>query len=289
MKNPVEIKRVRAPVRIDFGGGTTDIYPFTHLYGGAVLNAAINKYIVGKILKSDTEVGLEYHGALPTSSGLGTSATMNLVWLALISNLKKFTKEDKLLLAEKVFELENIFEGVNGKQDQYASALGGINFMEFHNDKVKIKPVKLSGKFIRILEDNLTLVYTGKPHYSSNTNRKSIENLRDGKNNYNLLAIKNITIEMYNALLKRDLTKFAELMNEETCERKKLHKNMLPKFVKDVIRKGKKNGAIGAKITGSGNGGSVLFYGDKEKLKNAFRHQVINFRFDFEGLTALED
>ena len=46
------IKKVIAPVRIDFGGGTTDIYPFTHKHGGAVLNAGINRYISGSIIKN---------------------------------------------------------------------------------------------------------------------------------------------------------------------------------------------------------------------------------------------
>jgi D-glycero-alpha-D-manno-heptose-7-phosphate kinase len=289
MKQHVEIKRVRAPVRIDFGGGTTDVYPFTHLYGGAVLNAAINKYVVGHIIKSSHEIGLQYHAAIPTSSGLGTSATMNLVWLALISKLDKFSREDQTILAEKVYQLENIFEGFNGRQDQYASALGGINFMEFHNDKVKVHPVKLPRKFISEFEDNLTLVYTGKPHYASSANGKTIENLKEGKNNKNLLAIKDIAIEMHKALLKKDLDRFAGLLNEETEQRKQLHRNLLPKFVKHVIKKGMKNGATAAKITGSGNGGCVLFYGNKEKLKETFGDKVLNFRFDFEGLKALED
>ena len=83
-----KIKRVKAPVRIDFGGGTTDIEPFTYSHGGAVLNAAINKYIVGELIAGDKSVGLKYKGNIPTSSGLGTSGVMSLVWLALILKTK---------------------------------------------------------------------------------------------------------------------------------------------------------------------------------------------------------
>lgn len=82
------IKQVKAPVRIDFAGGTTDIQPFPKKHGGAVLNAAINKYITGKLVATDKTVGLGYSGNIPTSSGLGTSGVMNLVWLALISKTK---------------------------------------------------------------------------------------------------------------------------------------------------------------------------------------------------------
>jgi len=283
----LEIKKVRAPVRIDFAGGTTDIYPFTHLYGGAVLNAAINKYVCGRILRSSSEVGLEYHAAIPTSSGLGTSGAMTLVWLALINEKNTFNKADKLALAEHVHALEKTFKGVNGKQDQYAAALGGINFMQFHNEDVKVTPVKLSKQFIKKLEDKLVLVYTGKPHYAGHSNRVSIENLKKGKTNKNLLKIKHTAEDMHRALLKKDLSKLAELLNEETKERAQLHKYMVPSFVRKVIKVGMKNGAEAAKICGSGNGGSVLFFGDKIDLKEKFKNKVIEFKFDFEGLKVV--
>ena len=45
----MKIKKLISPVRIDFGGGTTDISPFKDKYGGCVLNAAINRYVEGKI------------------------------------------------------------------------------------------------------------------------------------------------------------------------------------------------------------------------------------------------
>jgi D-glycero-alpha-D-manno-heptose-7-phosphate kinase len=158
-----KIKKVRAPVRIDFAGGTTDIYPFTKIYGGAVLNAGINRYVVGKIVKSDTSVHLEYTGNTPTSSGLGTSGVMNLVWLALISQIKMKKKEGisfktKQELAEKVYKLEQSMGLVGGKQDQYAGAFGGINYLEFLGDEVKIEQLKINKKVLKEFEEDLILV-----------------------------------------------------------------------------------------------------------------------------------
>jgi D-glycero-alpha-D-manno-heptose-7-phosphate kinase len=273
------IKKVMAPVRIDFAGGTTDISPFKDKYGGCVLNAAINKYISGSLLKSDKKVSLEYHGNIPTNSGLGTSGVMNLVWLALISEEK-----NKKKLAEEVYDLEQSLGQVGGKQDQYAGAFGGINFLEFNKDKVKITRLNLPEKLIKELENNLVLVYTGKPHFSGSSNKIMIDNLKKGKNIKNLLRIKQIAIEMKNALLKEDLRKFAELMNEETKERNLLHKNTIPAQIENVIRQGRENGAIAAKVCGSGNGGSILFFGNKKKLKKKFGKSVIDFKFDFKGL-----
>jgi D-glycero-alpha-D-manno-heptose-7-phosphate kinase len=280
-------KTLRVPVRIDFAGGTTDIYPFTHTHGGAVLNAAIDKYIHGKIIRTDKKTGLEYSGNIPTSSGLGTSGAMNVLWLALISKKKEFNNEDKTEISEQVYNIEKTFGGVNGKQDQYAAAFGGINLMEFDKDEVKITPLNLSPSFIKVLESKLLLVYTGEPHISGNSNKSAIDNLIKGKNDENLLRLKNIALEMKNALLNKDLNRFARLLNEETKERKKLHKSTIPPEIEKYIEEGMKNGALAAKVCGSGGGGSILFFGDKNKLKKKFGKKVIEFKFDFSGLKKI--
>lgn len=279
-----EVRKVKAPVRIDFAGGTTDVQPFPKLYGGCVLNAAIDKHIVGEISMTDKKVSLSYSGDIPTSSGLGTSGVMNLVWLSLINKDKFSNEKDKIALAEKAYRLEQAMGLVGGKQDQYAGALGGINFLEFKNDKVVVQKLKLKQSLIKKLEENLILVYTGKPHFSGNTNGSMIENLKRGKNIKNLMKIKEITINMKKALEKEDLKRFAELLNEETEERSKLSSIEVPENIRKMIKFGKENGAIAAKICGSGGGGCILFFGNKNKIKKAFGKKCIDFKFDFEGL-----
>lgn len=279
------IKTVRAPVRIDFGGGTTDIKEFAGKYGGAVLNAAINHYVFGKLTATDKKTSLEYHADIPTSSGLGTSSAMNDVWVALIAHLK-----DKKKIAEDVFNIEQAISesAVNGKQDMYAAVYGGINYMEFIGDKVHVHPLKLKKEFIKEFESKLVLVYSGESHYSGNSNKAMIDNLLKGKVTDNLLRIKAIAGEMKNALLHEDLEKFSDLMNQETDERRKLSKITLSPQLKSIIYNGMKNGASGAKICGSGGGGSILFFGDKARLKRYFGKKVIEFKFDFSGLTWIK-
>lgn len=249
------IKRVRAPVRLDFGGGTTDIKLFTLKHVGAVLNAGISPHIYGKLMADRDDVGLEYHGEVPTSSGLGTSGVMNLVWLSLISKTK-----DKKELADRVYGLEQSMGLVGGKQDQYAGAFGGINFLEFKGDKVKFEQLKLPRKFVKKLESNLVLVYTGKPHFSGDSNKRMMDNLRKGKNTDSLLRIRDIAREMKNALLKKDLYLFENLLNHETKQRRKLHWSIVPKHVDKFIKKGFENGAGAAKVCGSGGGGMFVVF-----------------------------
>jgi len=276
----MKVKKVRAPVRVDFGGGTTDVESFYSRYGGAVLNCAIRKYVVGSIFKGD-KVSLRYGADVPTSSGLGTSGAMTLVWLALITDEK-----DKRKLCEWVFNIARARELFDdGKQDQYAAAFGGINFFEFDKKgRVKISRLDLSSKVVRELESKLVLVYSGKSHYSGDTNDAEIDNLKRGRNVKNLLAIKKIAYEMRDALKKGDLERFAELMNEETEQRKMLDERTVGPRLRKVIDLGMKNGAVGAKVCGSGGGGSVLFFGDKKKLKRKFGKRVIDFKIDFGGL-----
>ncbi len=287
----MSVKKVRAPIRVDFGGGTTDIYPFTHTHGGAVLNCGIDRYVVGKLVATDESVHLEYTGNSPTSSGLGTSGVMNLVWLALISQIKMKRKggvsyKNRMELAAKVYGIEQSMGLVGGKQDQYAAAFGGINYIEFNGDEVKLEQLKLSSAFVKKLESKLVLVYTGKPHFSGSTNKSMMDDLKKGKNTGNLVRIKGIAKEMRDALKKEDLHKFASLMNEETEERKKLHKGIVGSQLQKFIDKGFKNGVIAAKVCGSGGGGSVLFFTDeRDRLIKAFGENVIDFKFDFGGLS----
>ena len=280
----MKVKKVSAPVRVDFGGGTTDIEPFYSRYGGAVLNCAISRYVVGEIVSSDKRVSLKYEGNVPTSSGLGTSGAMTLVWLALITGEK-----DKRKLCEWVYNISQARELFDdGKQDQYAAAFGGINFFEFDKKgKVKIFPVKISKKVLRELESKLVLVYSGKAHYSGDTNKAALDNLRKGKRVKNFKRVKEIAYEMRDALVEGDLDLFAELMNEETVARAGFADGIVGSALRKVIDLGFKNGAKGAKVCGSGGGGSVLFFGDGVRLRKVFGKKVISFGVDLGGLRWL--
>src|SRR5579871_6734710 len=108
----------RAPLRIDFAGGWSDIPPFAGQAGGAVLNAAIDRYVTGELIAAGNDDPLTFADAprlpasttppaatamaapsrglkisysmdLPAGSGLGSSAALSVAWLALVrANMK---------------------------------------------------------------------------------------------------------------------------------------------------------------------------------------------------------
>ena len=52
--------RARAPLRISFAGGGTDVAPFPELEGGLVLNATINRYAYGTLSpRTDDRIAIE--------------------------------------------------------------------------------------------------------------------------------------------------------------------------------------------------------------------------------------
>jgi D-glycero-alpha-D-manno-heptose-7-phosphate kinase len=272
----------RAPVRIDFGGGTTDIHPVSKKIGGAVLNAAINHHVNGSLIKLPNKTALEYHSTLPTSSGLGTSGAMNVVWLALTTRFK-----DRKDLAEWSYKIENATMVVGGKQDQYAAVLGGINFLKFDKtNAVKIEKLKLPKAFLKKFEDRLFLDYIG-PRFSSDINQVIVNNFVKGnrKTVESFKKIKKNTKDMRDALVSKDLDHFSCLLNNEWDLRKSLHPRVTTKEVDARIKFAMDNGATGAKVCGAGGGGSILFYAENaKKVMKKIKNQIIPIKFDHDGL-----
>ena len=280
------IKRVSCPVRIDFGGGTTDLEPYAATKGGCTLNATIDKYVVGKLVKTPPGLNLNYHCEVPAASGLGTSGAMNLCWLALISE-----ETDRKRLAEMVYAIEHARGELGGRQDQYASAYGGINFMTFTDSAVTVQPVDLGGDVILELKHRLVLVYAMEKQLAPTQNRDMLARLAAGDQEWTrlLAEIKDITLQMKNYLEQGDLDRFGRLLTEEWLRRRRLHETKTRPELDDFIDQGLKY-ALGAKVLGSAGGGCVLFYTLNSSVLVEHLQtqgcQIIDFSFVFAGLTV---
>lgn len=297
---------VSAPVRIDFAGAWTDIQPFAKAEGGAVLNAAIDRHVQGvleireekskskgmdaaRILSQSSGISISYGSDLPTGSGLGTSAAMNVVFLFLI-RYELFKNEKPEVIAEAAFEMEQLLRIKGGKQDQYASALGGINFMTF-TERVKVQRLNIKKSVREGLEKNLVLCYSGKSRLSGNIHDKVWARYLKGETVSAFQGLKRIACEMKDSLLKGRLDEFACLLNENWEYQKELDSSVTNPVTEKLFAEAFENGAIAGKACGAGGGGCLLFFCDRGKASAvrkalaAAGGKIITFRFSEEGLT----
>jgi len=133
----MKIIKGRAPLRVDLAGAWSDIPFYADEYGGVTVNAAINIYAEGEMqIEDNGQFQFKYKLEFPSGSGLGSSGALNVLFYTMI-NHKKFldgelSKED---IALGAFKIERALGAKCGKQDQCASAFGGLMIYYFGSVK----------------------------------------------------------------------------------------------------------------------------------------------------------
>lgn len=295
----------RAPVRIPLGGGGTDLPSYYSKNGGALISAAINKYIYVTVNKrfepsirasySKTEIvdspdeiqhpiireslkllGLDRYleittiADVPASTGMGTSSSFAV---SLLLALHAYKREyiPRQALAEEAFHIEHDILGEPlGKQDQYLAAIGGITTLDIERSGyVRVASIWLSEDAIDQMESNLLLFYTGVRRSASEVlvqqNRATEENDEDVIRQ--LDAIKEIGLEIRHAFQSGNLRRFGELMDVHWQTKKRLSNKITNPEIDRWYRVAQENGALGGKIMGAGGGGYFMFYCDNNKAK----------------------
>src|SRR5215471_13659840 len=120
-----------------------------------------------KELGCDLSVDLFLASEIMAGTGLGSSASVCVGVLKTLATYLDLSLS-KYELAEQAFHIaRNVLGKPVGKQDEYAAAFGGLNFITFHPDgSTLVEPVDLSLAALRELESNLMLFFTGVAHDS---------------------------------------------------------------------------------------------------------------------------
>lgn len=294
----------QAPTRISLFGGGTDIEPYANQYGGVVLNMAIN--IRQHITITDDFEGsrygdmpigatVEFYKAFgidglhidsafdgPIESGLGSSASCAVALLGAVNRYRgiNMLKED---VASKAWDIEvNRLHMFGGKQDQYASALGGVNVFEF-GEMVKVN--RLQDSFLDKLKPSMLLFYLG-------VNRKSAkiqEAFKDptAKQIYALDRIKVITLQGIQAIGEGNVKLTGQLLDKVWQQKKNSNGQATNNMIDGVYNLGMSLGAYGGKVLGAGGGGHILFIVPPQKQKKfidgiGLKH--IDWSIDYNGL-----
>lgn len=290
---------VRAPLRIDFAGGWTDVPTFAEDEGGAVVNAAITHYVTGNISRPDQIRRLwgsrqgsrvEYTVDLPSGSGLGTSAAQTVAWVTLVRSSIANTAS-RIDIAEMACEVASALGIVGGKQDEYASALGGIHYFSF-GDRVQAERLELPASFLADLRSRLVLVYTGASRFSAQIHEKVWDRYRERSPAVMeaLRGLKKVAGEMRVTLEQGDIDQFASLLTANWRYQTALDPEINPTFMQDVFLLAAQSGAVGGKACGAGGGGCAVFVarsGETQRLESALRHhglKTIDVDFDTFGV-----
>jgi D-glycero-alpha-D-manno-heptose-7-phosphate kinase len=109
-----------------------------------------------------------------------------------------------------------------------------------------------------------------------------------------LCEIKEIGLEIRDAISKGNLRRFGELLDVHWQSKKRLSEGISNPQIDAWYELAKQNGAIGGKISGAGGGGFLMLYceEDKRRLRRAMREaglRELKFRFDFEGSKVVFD
>jgi len=327
----------RAPMRISFGGGGTDLEAYYAKYGGLVVSAAIDKYFYTVISESGSQslqlisanygtfhsqervqdlvwdgnlalpkAAVDHFGLpaghdvfmaseIPPGTGLGSSSAA-AVCLSLALAAKRGMQLSRQALAELASRLEIERLGMPiGKQDQYASAFGGINVISFSEGQTTVEPLNLPYERVKELEQGLMLFFMGSSRSSSTILRQQRESTTRGDRVVldSLHAIKEMAVQMRAELERGNLSAMGALLDLAWQQKKRLASTVTNESIDRWYQLAKETGALGGKVTGAGGGGFLLLYCPVERqgeLASRLRAEglyQIRFQFDFLGAHIL--
>ncbi len=206
----------------------------------------------------------------PAGSGLGTSSTMVVCILKAFVEWKSLPLGD-YEIAKLAYEIERkdlLLSG--GKQDQYAAAFGGFNYMEFlPSDIVIVNPLKIKRWIIDELEASMLLYFTGRSRSSAAIIDEQQKNTKD-KNNTAIEAmhrIKQSAVDTKLALLKGDIDAFADILREAWENKKKMANNITNPVIQQAMDTAMQAGAKAGKVSGAGGGGFIMFIVEPTRKK----------------------
>lgn len=318
----------RTPHRVSFFGGGTDLESFYRKSNGFTLSTSINRYVyVGikrhtnffdekyRIVYSETElenkiskikndivretlkfcnfsdpIYVNSISDLPSGSGLGSSSAFTVGLLKGIYNLKNI-KKTNIQLAEEACEIEiNRLKKPIGKQDQYACAMGDVNFIRYDSSGlVSIKKNNNTRKFIKVILSNSLLIYSGIARESEFILKDQNKKIKNRIIQNEMIKIRDICKNMYKFSSNYSEKNFNNISNfflknlNQSWEIKKtLHKNMTNPKIEEIIKIINLNcrNKVGIKLLGAGAGGFILVSGIKNKgslKKILFKKNILFF------------
>lgn len=252
-----------------------------------IYNRIVSQYNGGKPLSFELTTQVD----APKGSGLGASSTLVVACLSAFAEWLRLPLGE-YDIAQLAYDIErNDLAMAGGKQDQYAAAFGGFNFMEFYEgDRVIVNPLRIKSRFLNELEHNLLLYYTGTSRLSSKIIESQVRNFT-GKSEKSLDAahqLKEQAVQMKEALLTGRLGLIGELLDYGWQAKKQTSADISNPLIDELYEVAQKAGASGGKISGAGGGGFMMFYAP-ENSRYKVMEALAPFGGEFKRYTFIPD
>jgi D-glycero-alpha-D-manno-heptose-7-phosphate kinase len=302
----------RAPTRLDFGGGWTDVAPWADEQGGAVCNLAISRYATATVSLDDgSHRGAEadadalVRAALrrspvprasaavssdfPVGAGLGGSSAAGVALAGALAALADAPLDPEPLAEQsRRTEVEDL--GIaGGFQDHYAAACGGALLLT-GGTTVHVRRIPLSGASTESLARRIVLVYTGQSRISARTIAAVAEGCRAGEPSVHraLAECKRLALLMADALEGGDVDALGELVGEHWVHQRALHPSITTERIDAIQAACERANALGMKALGASGGGCVMAVardGDEDRLAAALAPlgERLHFEVDRSG------
>ena len=319
----------KTPLRMSFVGGGSDLPVFYRKYSGAVVSTAINKFVYITINKKfDNHIRIAYsrveepasvekikhplvrealrmlkiEGGIEIMSiadipapgtGLGSSSSYTVGLLhALHAYNGQFASADRLAREACEIEIGRCGEPI-GKQDQYAAAFGGLNFIEFHpDDTVSVEPVICRPETLQQLQAKTIVFYTGITRSASALLKTQRDAVSTQKAKQKVLQrMVGLARQLRDELQRNNDDAFGEIIHENWMLKKSLTSSVSTVQIDDWYARARKAGAVGGKLLGAGSGGFMMFYAPIERheaIGNQLKElRQIEFRFEPHGSSII--
>lgn len=297
----------RTPLRMSFVGGGSDIPQFYQKNGGAVISAAIDKYIYVTVnQKFDDGIRVSYSVTEEVSrvnqiqhrivrsaleflnisggveittiadipsrgTGLGSSSSFTVGLLHALNAFNgRYVSSDTLGRDSCHIELDVCEEPI-GKQDQYAAAFGGFNLIEFYpSEAVVVSPLICAAETLQRIESETLMFYTGITRSASALlQEQSKELASNAKKQQTMREMVRLAYALRDELHKNNIGSFGEILHENWMLKKSMTTGVSNQSIDDWYCMAREAGATGGKILGAGAGGFLMLTAPVE------RHEAI--------------
>lgn len=309
----------RAPTRIDFGGGWTDVPPYPADLGGFVCNVAIDRY--ARVTLRDGTAGgdggrlplvraaLERSGLpslavelqcdFPTGAGLGgSSAALVALTGALAAWKRDHLSRDALAMRSRATEVEDL--GIaGGWQDHYAAAFGGALALHHDAHGTRVERIPLGAPLARELARRCLVVYTGESRISARAIELVLQGYarREPVVTSSLAAMKDVAQKMA-AVLRAGgadaIDELGRLLRTHWEHQRRLHAEITTPRIDLLSTRAYSAGALGVKALGASGGGCLAIIAPTdgvERVREALGGdaEILRWAVDDEGFTVVEE